>query len=105
MSPPILGSLKRAFSNPVTRAAPGCWRKPNTSLWPALSRLAKKKKSPQHAEALKAKKKMEEEEKKKKKAEKKKIAAGVWEKLYTRDGGKFWQHSVTGETSKTDPYY
>ncbi|CBN77153.1 hypothetical protein Esi_0036_0141 [Ectocarpus siliculosus] len=59
----------------------------------------------QHAEALKAKKKKEEEEKKKKAAEKKKIAAGVWEKLYTRDGGKFWQHSVTGETSKTDPYY
>ncbi|CAM9686718.1 unnamed protein product, partial [Ectocarpus sp. 13 AM-2016] len=59
----------------------------------------------QHAEALKAKKKKEEEEEKKKKAEKKKIAAGAWEKLYTRDGGKFWQHSVTGEISKTDPYY
>ena len=50
-----------------------------------------------HAEAAKAKKKKEEEEKKR-------IAAGVWERHYTNDGGKFWQHSVTGKKVSQDPF-
>eukprot|EP00903_Cladosiphon_okamuranus_P008940 g8556.t1 len=58
----------------------------------------------QHAELMKAKKKKEEEEKKKKEEEKKRIAAGVWERHYTNDGGKFWQHSVTGKKVSEDPF-
>ncbi|CAM9103618.1 unnamed protein product [Scytosiphon promiscuus] len=52
----------------------------------------------QHAEAEKARKKKEE-------AEKKRIAAGVWERFYTDDGGMYWQHSVTGKKVSRDPYY
>lgn len=52
----------------------------------------------QHAEEEKARKKKEE-------AEKKRIAAGVWERFYTHDGDKYWQHSVTGKKVDRDPYY
>lgn len=51
----------------------------------------------QHAEAQKEKKKKAAEEKKR-------IAAGVWERHYTNDGGKFWQHSVTGKKVSQDPF-
>lgn len=47
---------------------------------------------------MKAKKKKEAEEKKR-------IAAGVWERFYTDDGEKYWQHSVTGKKVSEDPYY
>lgn len=32
------------------------------------------------------------------------IDIGTWDRKYDRDGGKFWMNSVTGQTSRVDPY-